>query len=390
MKLAFVVQRYGADISGGAELHCRWIAEHMGERHDVEVLTTRAFDYVTWKNHYPRGTAVANGVPVRRFSVTRPRRPDRFGRIQNLVLSGEHREADERRWLDEEGPRSPALLRYVRRHRRDYDYFFFFSYRYYHSFWGIQAVPEKSILIPTAERDPVIHLRLFRDLFTLPRAIVYNSHEERAMINLVSRNEDVPGDVVGVGSVVPPASDAARFRARHGVEGDYVLYIGRIDENKGFPALFDHFLRFKAETGSPIRLVLVGSTIMDIPAHPDIRHLGFLEEQDKFDALDGALALMMPSLYESLSMVTLEAWALGKPVLANARCEVLKGQCLRSNAGLFYSGYAEFKEALALVLGSANLRRALGENGRAYFAAHYTWDRIVAKYEALLGRLEGK
>src|SRR5204862_246922 len=102
---------------------------------------------------------------------------------------------------DEEGPRAPSLIRYLRRHVSDYDYFFFFSYRYYHSYWGVRAVPGKSILVPTAERDPVIHLRLFRDIFTLPRAIIYNSPEERAMINQVSRNENVPGDVVGVGSV---------------------------------------------------------------------------------------------------------------------------------------------------------------------------------------------
>jgi glycosyltransferase involved in cell wall biosynthesis len=389
MKLAFVVQRYGADINGGAELHCRWIAEHMGRHHDVEVLTTRAFDYITWKNHYPARPTVVNGVPVRRFSVRHPRRPDRFGRIQNLVLENEHREEDELRWLDEEGPRAPSLIRYLRRHVSDYDYFFFFSYRYYHSYWGVRAVPGKSILVPTAERDPVIHLRLFRDIFTLPRAIIYNSPEERAMINQVSRNENVPGDVVGVGSVIPPGYQAARFRSRHGIEGDYVLYIGRIDENKGFPGLFEHFLKFKVETGSPVKLLLIGSTVVGIPAHPDVMHLGFLDEQDKFDALDGALALVIPSFYESLSMVTLEAWALGKPVLANARCEVLKGQCLRSNAGLFYDGYDEFKAALALILESDSLRRALGENGRKYFAAHYTWDRIEAKYMALLDRLEG-
>jgi glycosyltransferase involved in cell wall biosynthesis len=390
MKLAFVVQRYGAEINGGAELHCRWIAEHMRRHHEVEVLTTRALDYITWKNSYPSGATTVNGVPVKRFSVRRPRRPDRFGRIQEFILESEHRESDEIRWLEEEGPRSPSLIRYIRRHRADYDHFVFFSYRYYHSYWGIRAVPEKSILVPTAERDAVIHLRLFSDLFTMPRAIVYNSHEERAMINAVSGNESVPGDIVGVGTVVPPEPRADRFRKKHGVARDYVLYIGRIDENKGFPGLFEHFLRFKAETGSPVKLVLIGSTVIGIPAHPDVIHLGFLDEQDKFDALDGARALLMPSFFESLSMVTLEAWAMGKPVLANARCEVLRGQCLRSNAGLFYEGYAEFREALALLLDSADLREALGRNGRKYYGDNYTWDRIEDKYLAILNRLEGK
>ncbi len=390
MKLAFVVQRYGAAINGGAELHCRWIAEHMNRHGDVEVLTTRADDYITWKNHYRRGREVVNGVPVRRFGVARRRDPGRFGRIQEHVFGNEHTETDELRWLDEEGPRAPGLIRYIRRHAADYDYFVFFSYRYYHSYWGIRAVPEKSVLVPTAERDPVVHLRIFRDLFRLPRAFVYNSVEERDMINRASGNSGIPGDVVGVGIEVPAASSGARFRAAHGVTGDYILYVGRIDENKGCPDLFRNFLRFKAETGSPIRLVLIGSSVLPVPDHPDIVPLGFLPEQDKFDALDGALALVMPSFYESLSMVTLEAWAMRKPVLANARCEVLKGQCLRSNAGLFYEDYGEFREALALLLDSPELRRALGANGRKYYETNYSWERIESKYLALLGELEGK
>jgi glycosyltransferase involved in cell wall biosynthesis len=118
--------------------------------------------------------------------------------------------------------------------------------------------------------------------------------------------------------------------------------------------------------------------------------MGFLPEQDKFDALDGALALVMPSFYESLSMVILEAWAMGKPVLANAHCEVLRGQCLRSNAGLFYEDYGEFREALALLLGSPELRRALGANGRNYYEANYSWKRIEDKYLALIRRLGGE
>jgi len=389
MKLAFVVQRYGLEINGGAELHCRWIAEHMRKYAEVEVLTTRAADYITWANAYPGGRDAVNGIPVRRFPVSRKRDPERFGRIQELVFEREHSEKDELRWLEEEGPLAPGLIRHIRRRRADYDYFIFFSYRYYHSFCGIRAVPEKSILVPTAERDAAIGLRIFRDLFRLPRAFIYNSVEERDMIHRIARNESIPGDVVGVGAEIPPSSSPERFRRRHGIDGDYLLYLGRIDENKGCHRLFDHFLRFKRETGSPIKLVLIGKAVLGIPSHPDIVALGFLPEEDKFDALAGTAALLMPSFYESLSMVTLEAWAMGKPVLANARCEVLKGQCLRSRAGLYYESYGEFAEALALLLGSEDLRRGLGRNGRAYFNAHYTWEHIENKYLAVLERLEG-
>jgi glycosyltransferase involved in cell wall biosynthesis len=390
MKIAFVVQRYGLEINGGAELHCRWVAEHMKKYFELEVLTTNAFDYITWKNHYPKAEEVINGIPVKRFPVTRTRNPERFGRIQKYVLENEHREEDELKWLEEEGPLSPSLIHYIKDHQEYYDYFIFFSYRYYHSYWGISTVPQKSILVPTAEHDPVIHLRIFKDLFRKPKAFIYNSHEERKMINSLSQNQNILGDVVGVGTEIPPSFSAERFRSRYMIKGDYIIYIGRIDENKGCHKLFDYFLRFKKETSSDINLVLVGSTILKIPSHPDIFYLGFLGEEDKFDALDGALLLAMPSFFESLSMVTLEAWAMSKPVLANAQCEVLKGQCLRSNGGLFYENYEEFHEALKLLLFSSKLCQALGENGKKYFSQNYTWETIENKYLSIIHQLEGE
>lgn len=388
MKIAFVVQRYGLEISGGAELHCRWIAEHMKKYCQLEVLTTRAFDYITWKNHYPQGEEIVNGIPVKRFSVTKMRDPVKFGRIQNFILENEHSEEEELKWLEEEGPFSPSLLQYVDDHKDDYDYFIFFSYRYYHSYWGINSIPHKSILVPTAEHDPIIHLKIFKDLFRKPRAIIYNSVEERKMINSLSNNEHILGDVVGVGAEIPSDFSGQKFRQNHKIEGDFVIYIGRIDENKGCHELFDFFLRFKKETGSDIKLILLGSSVLKIPSHPDISFLGFLSDEEKFSALDGALLLTMPSFYESLSMVTVEAWAAGKPVLANGRCQVLKGQCLRSNAGLFYENYDEFRETLELLLFSTELRKTMGKNGREYFRRNYTWEIIENKYLSILELLE--
>lgn len=388
MKIAFVVQRYGLEINGGAELHCRWIAEHMRKFWEVEVLTTQALDYITWENYYPDRREQVNGIPVLRFPVVKPRDPEKFGRTQNYILRNEHPLKDELKWLEEEGPNSPALIDYIRNNEAQYDYFIFFSYRYYHSYYGLDAVAHKGVLVPTAERDDIIHLPIFRALFRKPKAFIYNSVEEKQMINTISRNEDIPGDIIGVGADVPDSFSVQDFRDKYGLQGDYIIYIGRIDENKGCAQLFDYFMRFKETTGAEVKLVLVGSTIIKIPQHPDIHYLGFLPEEDKFSGLAGARLLLMPSFYESLSMVTNEAWAMGKPVLANAFCDVLKGQCRRSNAGLYYADYAEFKAALSLLLGSERLQSKMGANGRAYFEAHYTWDRIEQKYLAIFDRLQ--
>jgi glycosyltransferase involved in cell wall biosynthesis len=386
LKLAFVVQRYGLDIAGGAEYHCRLVAEHMARHAEVEVLTTCASDYLTWANHYPEGREVLNGVPVRRFKVKRPRDPEAFADWTDRVFRASHGPADELRWLEEQGPFSPRLVRHLERHRGDHDLFVFFSYRYYPTYHGLRAVRDKALLVPTCEEDGVYGLSIFPPLFRMPRAIVYNSVEERALIETVSGNKDVPGDVVGVGSALPENLDPQGFRGRAGLNGPYVLYVGRIDENKGCRQLFDFFRRYRAETGSGLVLALVGKAVIDLPSHAGIVHLGFLSDEEKWNALAAAELLVMPSRLESLSMVTLEAWWAERPVLVNGKCEVLRGQTRRANAGLYYTSYEEFREALALLESDPVLRVQLGRNGRSYFEKHYTWDIVEQKYLALIAQ----
>ena len=388
MKLGIVVQRYGADINGGAELHARYIAERLARKHDVEVLTTCARDYVTWRNEYPAGEERIGPVRVRRFEVSRERDPDEFGRRSFGVFETEHSIEDELAWLDSEGPTSPSLIAHIEANASAYDYLYFFSYRYHHSYHGIRAAAGRAILVPTAERDPAIGLGIFPPVFRGVRAIMYNSHEERAMIHAVSGNEAVPGVVVGVGSEIPATAVAERFRRAHDVRGPYVLYVGRIDENKGCRELFQFFQQYLFNVRRPLQLVLAGKALLPIPDHPLVRHVGFISDQEKFDALAGCEALIMPSFYESLSMVAIEAWAMGKPVLANARCDVLQGQCLRSNAGLFYGDYPEFAETLHVLTTNRPLAQALGENGRTYYRENYAWPVIDAKYDAVLAQLQ--
>ena len=387
MRLAVAVQRYGADINGGAELHARYIAERLARHAEVEVVTTCARDYVTWRNERPAGSEVVNGVPVRRFAVDHERDPNVFGRHSHRVFARQHSTADELTWLDSEGPASRALIDYLAQPDR-FDFIILFSYRYYHSYHAARRVPSRAILVPTAERDEVIGLALFPPVFRAVRGIMYNSHEERAMIQAASGNHDVPGVVVGVGSEVPAVTDARRFRSKYKFERPFAIYIGRIDENKGCKELFDHFTRYAATFPRGLDLVLIGSAIIPVPDHPRIHHLGFLDDRDKFDALAASDLLIMPSYFESLSMVALEAWALGKPVLANGRCDVLKGQCIRSGAGLYYESYEEFAETLYALESKGPLHARLGRNGREYFRANYSWPVIERKYLDMLDQLQ--
>ena len=388
MKLAVVVQRYGPAINGGAELHARYIAEHLARHAQVEVLTTCAIDYITWRNELPPGVGEVDGIPIRRFKVKHERDPLVFGRLQDRVFGERHTIGDELEWLDAEGPASPALIEHLAMHASQFDYCVFFSYRYYHAYYGTRAARGRAILVPTAERDETVGLSIFPPLFRTVRALMYNSPEERLMIQTLSGNHDVPGVVVGVGSRVPQNPQAARFRQKHNVRGPFAIYVGRIDQNKGCKELFEFFGGYLKETAGRLSLVLVGNPVLPIPNHPRIRHVGFLEDDDKFDAIAAADLLIMPSYYESLSMVALEAWALQKPVLANGRCDVLKGQCIRSNAGLYYESYAEFVEALRAMEQNRWLRGSLGRNGRQFARDNYAWPVIERKYLEMFDRLK--
>jgi glycosyltransferase involved in cell wall biosynthesis len=390
MKLAIVVQRYGTDISGGAELHARYIAERLSAHVDVRVLTTCARDYLTWRNEFPSGTEYVNGIPVERFPVVRERDLNDFGLRQQRVFGRVHTLNEELDWLESQGPVSPALITRLRRSVAEFDFTLFFCARYYQTYYGARVAAERAVLVPTAEREPALGVSMFQPIFRGVRGIMYNSDEERAAIQAVSRNDEVPGIVVGVGSAIPADVEPARARQKFGLSNRFIVYVGRIDANKGCAQLFDFFIHYAERPRRSLDLVLIGKGELPVPSHPHIRHLGFVSDEDKFDVMAGAEALVMPSPYESLSMVALEAWALGRPVVANAWCDVLLGQCRRSNAGLYYEHSGEFDAVLDRLLDDPSLVAGLGDHGRSYFLRHYSWPVIERKYLTLLEQLKSE
>src|SRR5205085_9548095 len=133
---------------------------------------------------------------------------------------------------------------------------------------GARAAAKRAILVPTAERDAAIGLTLFQPLFRGVRAVMYNSPEERAMIEAVSGNQHVPGVVVGVGSEVPRNPQPERFRQKYGVAERFAIYVGRIDENKGCRELFEFFEGYAHDVYGRLSLVLVGQSLLPTPQHP--------------------------------------------------------------------------------------------------------------------------
>jgi glycosyltransferase involved in cell wall biosynthesis len=379
-KLLTVVQRYGDGVAGGAEAHARELMKRLRPHLDIEVLTTAASDYRTWENTFTAGTDWVDDVPVRRFPVLRQRAFD-FKLYERRAFAKAHTLEDERTFVDAQGPYAPDLLEHLWRVGRDADHLLFFTYIYYPTVRGLPLVPERAVLVPTAHDEPAIRLSIYEPVFHAPRAIAFNTEEERAMVHRRFNNARVPNDILGVGVEVPADRRGDRFRERFGIEGDFLLYIGRIVESKGCRALFSHWAKWRAaEPERDIKLVLIGQPEMPIPLRPDIAHLGIASDQEKFDALEAAVALVVPEVLSSMSMVTLEAWACGRPVICDARSPVVWGMSRRAGGGLAFRDAAELGEIVGMLTDDAGLRERLGASGRAFVERTYSWPRIVSTY----------
>ena len=382
MKLACVVQRYGLEVVGGSESHCRSIAERLSAHHDVTVLTSCAADYLSWKNTYPAGAGTLGPVRVVRFPVDRPRNTHHFAELNNIVASGRATADDEAEWFRENGPQVPALLDHLRTHGHEYDRVLFWTYRYFPSYFGLPIVRDRAILVPTAEEDPVIWLRALAEFFTLPRGYIFLTPEEADLVRGRASGPLPPSCVIGTG--LDPAPAPATSRPVAGVTAPYVLYLGRVDPNKGCETLLRYFQEFVAREGPRVQLVLAGPVFMPVPAHPAIVSLGFVDEATRSQLLDSALALIVPSQYESLCIALLEGWNHSLPALVNGRCSVLKGQVLRANGGLFYGNTTEFATALRELIDQPDMARQIGRQGRQYVDDQYRWPTVMRTLEGFL------
>ena len=391
MKILYVVMRYGEEIAGGAEQHCREMAERMAARgHDVEVATTCAQSYLDWENVFPAGTSELNGVVVHRFANACGR-DQRFDALHERLTStsGPHPLPLQREWMRMQGPYSPDLAAWLAENGRRYDCVVSFTYLYWTTATALDllagAVP--IVLHPTVHDEPALRLSIFDSVFRLPDAFALSTPEEAALIR--RRFRTVPGGaVVGVGVDVPPATGDA-FRAAHGLDDTpYLLFAGRVEEGKGARELLDAFTAYKAaHREDPIRLVLLGEAVMSLPERTDVVVTGFVDAATRDSALAGAYALAQPSRFESFSMVLTEAFAHGRPALVQRDCAVLRGHAQRSGAALPYRDTPEFIAALELLREDPGRADAMGKAGRAYVEREYDWNVVLDRYEALLNEV---
>jgi glycosyltransferase involved in cell wall biosynthesis len=385
MKLAFVIDRYGPDISGGSERHCREFAERLAQRgHQVTVLTSCARDYVTWANVFAAGSTPDGPVTVVRFETAAERDPARWHALSRRVFSGLGSAQDEQAWFRENGPYVPGLIEHLQQAREEHDLFIFFSYRYYPTFAGLPVVAPRAILVPTAEEDPAIRLTALREFFSLPLGIVHNTVEEHALMRSVTRGSFPAFETIGSGVDEAPSPRDLSMIEDLGVRSPYVLCLGRVDPNKGSTELLSHFRRYVEQEGFGLQLVMAGQNVAEIPPQANVLFLGHVTEAQRSALLQNMRALIAPSPFESLSLALLEGWMHGRPALVNGQCKVLRGQVARANGGLYYDNAAEFRAALKCLLGRPDTAAALGAQGLSYARREYAWPVVMERLESFL------
>ena len=382
--LAIVVQRYGADVTGGSESLARAVAERLAADHNVTVFTTCARDYVTWKNELAEGRETIGGVEVRRFRSEEERDLQSFNALSDSLFDKPHAAEQELDWLRRQGPNTPRLVEALRVEKDSFAAILYFTYLYYPTYWGLRVAPERSILVPTTHDEPALRLQIFKEVFALPKAFAFLTPPEQALVRARFDIGKRPALVAGIGIDDGPEPDVEAFKISRDVRGPYALYAGRVDAGKGCAEMINFYERYRRDRRGACELLLIGRLAMAEPRGPGVRYLGYLNEGEKRAALAGAAAVICPSPFESLSISLLEAMSLRTPVLASSRSPVLLDHCRRSNGGLFYESGEEFVEALDLLVAEPELSRALGANGRRYIEVGYRWPAVMERYRSLI------
>lgn len=378
-RLGLVVPRYGEHILGGAETLARTLAERLvGRGYAVTVLTTRARDHYTWQDVDPGGRTIENGVTVWRFGHRhRPSTPgcqDLMARLERLTVPEQYAFLD---CL----PQPVALFRHLMATAGDYDLILFIPYLYPSTYYGALVRPERSVIWPCLHDEPLASYHLTKVSLSSAHGLMFNTEPELILAERLGIRHP-RAVVVGTG-LDDFTADGERFRSTLRQPVPYVVYSGRLDASKNVPQLLEYFVRYKqAHPASNLALVLMGEGPIGLPQRPDIVPLGVRRGRDMQDVLAGALALFQPSLAESFSLVIMESWLAGRPVVVHADCAVTADHVARSDGGWAFRTYAGFAQAMSAIESAPSECERCGRNGRAYVVGNYSWSKVLDRFEA--------
>ena len=364
-KIAFVTPWYGEDIPGGMESELRGLVHHFAAiKLNVEILTTTIRDFHgEWdENYYSEGVEVCNNIAVRRFRVFRRNKAE-FDRVNGKFLGRERTYWDDEQIFFREMIKAFDLYCYIRDHKEEYALFVFIPYMFGTTYYGIDVCKEKAVVIPCLHNEPYAYMRAFRERFPKIRGMIFNSSAEAELANQIYDLQNVQCIVTGIGMETKVSGDAKRFRHKFHIDAPFVLYAGRKDPGKGIYELFYNFEAWKSKRKSDVQLVLLGGGQVKIPdtiAH-EVHDLGFVSEQDKYDAYMASSLFCLPSQFESFSIVIMESWLFGRPVLVNGHCSVTRDFVKESNGGLWYETQNEFIACMDFFFHHSGIAATMGK-----------------------------
>ena len=385
MRVAFVVQRYGDGVAGGAEALCRSTAQALAAAgEEVEVYTTTARDYMTWAPHFAPGTGRDGDVLVHRFTADPPDPALSAALARRLSLGGGDADA-ERAWVRAQGPVAPGMLRALARARGRHEALALWTYLYATTQLAMPLAAERSLLVPLAHDEPMLRFAVSRGLVRMAAGLAFMTPEERRLVDDLHGIDGRPEAIVGAGVDPSPRGDAARARGALALPERFALYLGRVDAAKGLDALVRAHAGYRAAGGS-LGLVLAGRATGALALPDWVVTTGYVDAATRADLLEAAELVVLPSPHESLSLVALEAWSAGRPTLATARSDVLAGQTARSGGGLLYTDGHTYARQLARLSADPDLRATFAATGAAWAAGH-TWGACVRRWRGLLARV---
>lgn len=398
-KIGFVIPWYADGIPGGAEMELREVASHLHYAGiPVEILTTCVKEFgADWsENYYKEGEdSTANGITIRRFKV-RKRDTAAFDAVNLKLMNKTPVTAEEEDTFLREMVNSPDLYEYMREKTDAYSLFVFIPYMFGTTYNGAQVCPEKSVLIPCFHDEAYAYLSRFKEVFPKTAGMVFNARPEAELAERLYgfSQSGTKTIVMGIGMDTDIVPDPAAFREKFGVKEQFILYAGRKDEGKNVHTLVKYFAEYIRRHDTDLRLVLIGGGQIELPKelvdNGRILDLGFVDRQDKYNAQGAAEFLCQPSKNESFSLVIMESWLCGRPVLVHEDCAVTRNFASESNGGLYFGNYFEFEGCTDYILEHKNTAWQMGSNGRDYVRRNFDWDVIVDKYKRFFADITGE
>ena len=398
-KIGFVIPWYGEDIPGGAEMELRQVTDRLHRAGvELEILSTCIKDAGSdWsRNFHKEGTETAsNGVTVRRFRVGE-RNAAAFDAVNGKLMKGMRiTPAEEDIFLTEMAECS-ALYSYMKEHSEEYSLFVFMPYLLCTTYNGTKMFPEKSVLIPCFHDEAYAYISRYREVFPKAAGMIFNARPEAELAERLYgfSQSGTKTIVMGIGMDTDIKPDAEAFRRKFGIDSPFIIYAGRKDKGKNVHTLVQYFAEYLKRRDTDLKLVLIGGGSIELPdelvKQKRIIDLGFVDIQDKYNGQAAAEYLCQPSKNESFSLVIMESWLCGRPVLVHSGCPVTRNFVSESNGGLYFGDYFEFEGCTDWYLANRDKAKQMGMNGGEYVRSNFAWDVIVEKYRKFFREVIGE